>query len=150
MADLAGSIFIALKAIFDADTGAGGLNEATDTGVKVRHFIRRGDPNFEVDRTYNWPMLVVEVANTEDRAFGGRHANVNIRMHLFTNRDANTSDFTIQDAVGSRMYALFDGAAVGTQGGFTFAPLNQLRDFQAPSSGTELHRVFEYSLRPML
>ena len=77
-----------------------------------------------------------------------------LRMDVITQRDLNvssagTSVFTSQDAVCSRVTALFNGATVATQGGFTFSILNQLRDFEGPASGTESHRVFEFSIRPM-
>ena len=75
VADLAGSIFAGLLALYTNDAASGGLNESTDTGVKVRHFIRRGDPNFDDVRTHNWPMVVVSMFNVEDRSFGNRHAN---------------------------------------------------------------------------
>lgn len=152
MSDLAGVTFAALAALFSADTGVGGLNENSDTGTgKVRHFVRRGDPNYEVDRPGNWPMVVVDIHNVESRVFSKRRTEMIVRMHLYTQRDPNTSDMTIQNAVSSQITAVFDGAQLAAQTYRTtftasFAMFNQLRDFQAPSSGTELHRVFEFSL----
>mgnify|MGYP000858782328 CR=1 FL=1 len=151
MSDLAASIFDGLNALFTADTASGGLNENSDSGVaRVRHFVRRGDPNYETDRIGNWPMVVVEVFNAENRAFAARHAISTVRMHLFTLRDSNTSSFTVQNAVADRIYTVFDGAQMSAQGEFTFSLLNLLRDFQAQSSGTELHKVFEFSVYPQV
>ncbi len=149
MADLSSEIFAAVLARYTADTGASGINETGGTN-RVRHFVRRGDPNFDDIRTHNWPMIVVDIFNTEDRFFGQRHANCFVRMHLYTNRDENTSSFTSQNNIASKIYDLYDGYQLATQNSTQFSLLNQLRDFQGPVSGTELHRVFEFSVHPVV
>lgn len=151
MADLAGSIFAGLTALYTADTGSGGLNETSDTSpAVVRYFIRRGDPNFETDRTSNWPLIVVDIFNGESRSFTNRHADALIRMHVYTNRDSNTSSFTIQDAVNARVQTVFDGANMGNQSPFSFSVITYQRHFQGPASGNELHYIHEFTCRPMV
>ena len=148
MPDMSEAIFASINTLYVNDTGAGGLNE-TDGDAQVRHFIRQGDPNFSQDRTYNWPLVSVGVFNNESRVFTKRRVEAIVRMSLFTNRDDNTSGLTRQYDVAQRMYELFDGATLTAQTGVAFSLLNQLRDFQGPSSGVELHRVFEYSVYPI-
>lgn len=150
MADPASSIFAGLSALYTADTGSGGLNETSGAAL-VRHFVRRGDPNFEMNTQHNWPMVIVEVFTSESRQFANRRIESIIRMHLYTDRDANTSSFTTQNAVSSRITALYDGTIM-SQASFdathtiTYSELNQLRDFQAPATDKELHLVIEFSL----
>lgn len=148
---MSASIWTALKAKFEGDTGSGGLNENSDSSnARVRHFVRMGDPNFDGSQSRSWPAIIVEIFVNESRVFGTRRSEAIVRMHLYTDRDANTADFTLQNAVADRMYVLFDGSTLTSQGTTEFSLLNQLRDFQAPSSGRELHRVFEYSVQPIV
>lgn len=152
MSDLAAALFTGLSALFTADTGSGGLNESSDTSsARVRHFVRRGDPNYEVDHPGNWPMVVCDINVTEARVFANRRTDAIIRMHLYAQRDSGTSDLTIQNGASGRITELFDGAQMASQvfrqtSTVTFTILNELRNFQAPSSGTQLHHVFEFSV----
>jgi len=147
MADLATSIFTSLEALYTADTGAGGLNESSDTSqARVRHFVRMGDPNFDADRTFNWPIVRVEVFAGEMRSFSNRHADCVIRMHVYTLRDHGFAD---QSAVNARIVSVYDGARLATQSPFNFSVMTYQRHFQAASSGTDLHYVQEFSVRPM-
>lgn len=149
MADLATSIFTGLEALFTADTGAGGLNENSDTSnAKVRHYIRRGDANYESDRTANWPVVIVDVLCNEMRSFTNRHADALVRMHVYVQRDNN--GFTIQSAVNDRIVTVYDGANMAAQSPFSFSTITYQRHFQAPTSERELHYVHEMSLRPMV
>ena len=149
MADLATSIFAAFEALFTADTGSGGLNESTDSSdAKVRHFIRRGDPTFELDRTSTWPVVGVESLIGEQRSFSNRHADVLVRMHVYVQLDNN--GFAILSAVNSRIVAVYDGANMSAQSPFSFSVITYQRHFQAPSTEREFHYVHELSVRPMV
>lgn len=149
MADMAGTIWTAILAKYTADTGASGLNN-TSSANNVIHFVRRGDPNFDMDRRADWPNIVVDIFNTESRVFGLRRTEALVRMHLYTHRDTNTSLLTTQDGIGERIYAVFDGATLSTQGTTEFAIMNQVRDFQGPSSGIDLHRVYEFTVNAIV
>jgi hypothetical protein len=149
MADMAGTIFTAVKALYTADTGGSGLNNAASAN-SVIHFFRRGDPNYDEDRMQTVTHIIVDIFCTESRTFGKRRTEALVRMHLFTPRDQNTSDFTLQNAIGERMYSVFDGVSMSDQGTIEFSVLNQVRDFQAASSGSDLHRVFEFTVQPFV
>lgn len=147
MADIAFSIFDSLDDMRAADTGSGGLAENTDaedTAV-VRHFIRAGDPNFD-ERTHNWPVVKVDILHTELRSFSNRHADMLVRMHVFTQRDKG---FAGQSAVNARIVTVYDRASPSSQPPFSFSIMSYLRGFIGPTTGNELHYVHEFSLRPM-
>lgn len=149
MADMAGTIWTAILAKFTADTGASGLNNTSSSNYVV-HFVRRGDPNYDMDRRADWPNVVVDIFNTESRVFGLRRTEALVRMHLYTHRDTNTSNLTTQDTIGDRLYQVYDGTTLSTQGSTEFAIMNQVRDFQGQSSGIDLHRVYEFTVNAIV
>lgn len=108
-----------------------------------------GDPNYEQEsqRTHNWPMLKIEILVGETRSYSTRHADVVVRMHLYTFRDYG---FAGQSDINARIVTVFDGIQIGAVSPFTFSLLMYKRHFLAPSSGTELHYVHEFDVRPMV
>lgn len=145
MADISYAIFKAMFDLYEADTGTGGLNE-TGGNSRVTHFVRSGDPNVTPDRSHYWPMIVVDVFVNEARVFPNRRVEAIIRLHLYDNRDQNVNNLERQNAVSAAITTLFDGATLDTEAGVSFSLLNQLRNFQGPTTGVELHHVFEFSL----
>lgn len=145
MSDVSYAIFKAMYDLYTADTDSGGLNE-TNGNSRVVHFVRNGDPNITPDRSHYWPMIVVDIFVNEARVFPNRRNESVVRMHLYDNRDQNVNDLERQNAVSTAITTLFDGATLATQSGVSFSLLNQLRNFQGPSTGLELHHVFEFSL----
>lgn len=149
MPEMADSIFIGVKALYTADSGAGtGIGDTTDAGgTYVRHFVRQGDPNTNTVVMHNWPSIIVDVDVQEDRGFGERHVNGSVRMHLYTQRDQNHTDLVNQNLIGNRLVAVYDGAQMTTQGSVTFSILTLIRNYQAPGTAEELHRVYEFAVR---
>lgn len=146
----------AFNAAFLADTGAGGLNNATQvagaytsaayclgnaTDVPSR-LMRQGDPQ----RTEDVPRIVWEGTTTEELDTpANARVQMLVRLHHHTNRET-PDGFGSQDPVAIRSRQVFHRGALTASGGWNFSTLVRKRGFQAPPSGKVQHYIVEYAV----
>ncbi len=135
------AVFDAVKALYTADTGNGGLNKV-GSAAQVKVFSRQ----FSAARSPDWPRIYVEVTENEGDPFGGASGHVavmvNVRFHLYTRRDR---EFVDQDAILARMRTVYKGTAWGTADSWTMGIGCPKGAFQAASTDTELHFVWPFT-----
>lgn len=144
--DLSESLFDAVKALIDADTGAGGLLNSTGSQY-VRKVIQKDNANYD-GRVDVYPSLVIDILpESENSAFGSSatsdRATCIVKIEVVSKRDPGRA---VQNAVNDRMRTVLSRVAPsGTDWAFT--KLSRVRGYQGRASGTELRYVHEYAVR---
>lgn len=140
---LSGDLYTAIYNAFAADTGAGGLRNATGNQYvnPVESFDRWGDKD---DRNnQQWPTVNVHVGNTnEDDAFERGRAVVVGRFDVRVKRDYG--EFAKIDAVTTRIRTLYHRATLTASTDWAWSPIVILREFDGPVSGNEIGRIVEF------
>ena len=131
------SIWESFKALFDTDSDTDGL-QGTGSAKVHGGMFREGDPQ----QTKNTPHIRLQIASEQERdSPGNRHVWAVVRLILVTKRD---TDFTIQNAIATRIQAVFDDGALPTKNSWVFAPAHRLRGFQGPVGEDGNQYIEEY------
>lgn len=137
-----GDLFDALKAVYDADTGSGGLKNSSATAF-VRQFTREDDPDAR-DANQQTPRVLVSIPSIpEEDTFTRGRAIVFGRFIVVTERDRG---FTEMDPVLDRLRSQYHRASLTASSSWSWSPFNIRRTAVAPASGSEMRRVIEWQL----
>lgn len=131
---IAGELYPVIKAVYDADTGAGGLAEVGGSAY-VRCFFRMGDTD---DRSQNWPIIRVEFIENEADSFGKDSVRAVVRFHVHTN---SYNKFDTQNAVLARLRAVYHRIDLAASSNWTYNWLSFRNGTQAQTTDNELHYV---------
>lgn len=132
-------LFSSLKALYTADSGAGGLNNTSST-ASVTTFL--SDDDGDTEANLDTPRIVVEVMDQtgDTYALGGSFAP--FKFHLFYNR-TNEQFEGRMSAVLARVRTVFHRVTPAAGATWTFSPSTIARIVEADSGGKEGHKVIE-------
>ncbi|NRA59013.1 MAG: hypothetical protein HRU13_12950 [Phycisphaerales bacterium] len=134
------ALWDALKALYTADTGTGGLSEASGDN-RIFEFL--WEPG--TTRARQAPSIYVEISSAQQGTLETDAELMLVRMHLYTNGKAD-DEFGPQDGISEQMDTLFNRSALAATGGHTFCEMRMRREFNAPSTSDHIHQVQEYTV----
>lgn len=132
-----------IKALFDADAGAGGLanTNSLNTAYVRGGMFRRGDPQ----STYALPHIQVEVFDSEADTTGKSRTEVLVRLTLVT--DSNLSYLSVvgsQGGIASRIRAAYHRITPSANNGWNPSILRRVRSFQGPQGDGKNQQIHEF------
>lgn len=145
--DLSEALFTSLTAIVTADSGSGGLSNASADAYIQRGIVQVGNASYDADRAIYWNGVVLDVFENPRHGWGvasSVQTSVEFiaRLTLRTLRDAGRAK---QNACAERLKLKLDGITPANQTGYNFSPLTLLRASQGPSDSKSLAYVLEFS-----
>lgn len=144
-----GTTHDALRALWAADTGTGGLaNTAETNNAQVRLWARKRDPNLDIQNgTGNWPYALTTVDATPIDSSNNRKFKVQFQIEVHLSRQDDWQ--TKVDAIATRMAAttatatsVFNDQTFASANGWYFAPVAQWDQREGPANGIEVVEVF--------
>lgn len=141
------ALFLKFKALYTADSGGSGLNNASSTAY-VQHFLRQWE--VQSDGHPGIPRIEFEVVDDRDESpFGGDSPSCRVRLHLFTsNTEMAASGSAREQAVLLRMRTVFRSVKLSSQGGWDGGYTHWIRSPRAPAARpNENHRVAELTTK---
>jgi hypothetical protein len=142
MADATSDTFAALKALFDADTGSGGLRQTGGGTAFCHDFLDHEDDPADTPGT---PYIVCRILGGNRDAYGHESVRMTVRLSVVTTRKEQPS--VSQGPVLDRIRTVFNNVVPSTTGGWTFRRLKPMRQpFAGPSTVDYRHRIVEFFL----
>lgn len=139
---LEGDLYTAVAALYTADSGAGGLNNASSAArVRVQDYLR--DDNQDDRGAGNFPKIIVNTSYTSEQdAFARGRAVIDGRFRVFNKRDYQC--FPRLDAVLDRLRTVYHRASLTASSSWQWSPLLVRRIVQGPTSGNVVQRIVEF------
>jgi hypothetical protein len=131
------AVWTAVHALFSADTGSGGLANASSP-IVTGMFIERAPVNQAT------PYIVFGVrSDTEADTKGKDQAVVRVAFNIYT---TGTSGPTAQSAIVARLRTVFHRVQPTSISGFTFSKMQRVNGLMVPDEEEVFHMVEEYEL----
>ncbi len=134
------ALWDALKALYAADTGVGGLSETDGVNRLFEFLWQQG-----TTRARQTPSVYVEISSAQQGTLENDAELMLVRMHLYTNQHAD-DEFGPQDGISEQMGEVFNRGTLAATGGHTFCEIRMRREFNAPSTSDHIHQVQEYTV----